>query len=115
VGLIATASGVQLIFDAQSLVPGNVSSLAGAALTVVIVQLKSDGTRVRATYSTATVGVGGTFVGVTYTPNTYASYITTGAEFPTAGNYEVQLLASFNAGAQIFKSQAALIFVDVAF
>ena len=113
-GLIATASGVQLIFDAQSLVPGNVATLSGAALTVVIVQLKSDGTRVRATY-TATVGVGGTFVGVTYTPNTYASYITTGVEFPTAGNYEVQILASFNAGAQIFKSQAALIFVDVAF
>ena len=111
--MVATEVGVQLVFDAQVLTPGRVTTLAGSTLSVVVLLIRSDGTTRRLVYP-ATIGAQATILGTAYGTASYGSYITNGTEFPTAGVYEVQLLASFNAGAQSYKSPPYVLNVDLA-
>ena len=108
--MVATEVGVQLVFDAQVLAPGHVATLIGSVLSVSVLNLATN----RRTSYPATIGGVATILGVSYAGGAYGSYVTTGSEFPTAGTYQIQLVAAFNGGLQVYKSPPQILSIDVA-
>ena len=108
--MVAMEVGVQLVFDAQVLQPGHVPTLTGGSLSLTVLNLVNGR---RASYP-ASVGTAATILGTAYATGAYGSYTTTGVEFPVAGAYQLQLVASFGGGTQVYKSPPQSINVDIA-
>ena len=109
--------GKQIVFDAQVLTPGNLSTLTGAtSVSLIIKAMPPTGIVSRQSY-TATIGPGGTYDGTAFVPGSYALYVTVGTEFPVQGPYELQIIATFGpigSPTQSFKSPVVLINVGPA-
>ena len=97
----ATEQGVQIVFDALTSLPGNLTSLTGGALSMVV---QSTVTGARSGPYTCVVGTAATINGTAYTTGSYGYYITLGTEFTQGGGYYVQFIASFSGGTQIYKA-----------
>lgn len=97
----ATEQGVQLVFDALTSLPGNLTSLTGGVLSMVV---QSTITGARSGPYTCVIGPNAIVNGIAYTAGSYGYYLTLGTEFTQGGGYYVQFIASFNGGAQVYKA-----------
>ena len=97
----ATEQGVQIVFDALTSLPGNLTTLTGGTLSMVV---QSTVTGARGGPYPCVVGPTATVNGIAYTAGAYGYYMTLGTEFIVGGGYYVQFIASFNSGAQVYKA-----------